>query len=121
MNMDINETGKHSGMMKINGDITGRGVQPPGNGNNTAVRHRKVNRTETVFRKQRSVFQQIAQGTRSFPGPAAGANQLSDGFLSDILYLKRGAAVNTKIVKFSPDYFYTKRAKSHIFPPEDML
>ena len=48
MDMDINETGKHGGMMKINGNSAGRGIQPSGNGNNTSLRNRKIHRTKTV-------------------------------------------------------------------------
>ena len=51
MNVDINETGKHNGMMKINGN-SARSVQPPGNGNNTAIRNGNINRTEALFCKQ---------------------------------------------------------------------
>ena len=67
MDMDINETGKYGGMMKINGNSASSGLQPPGDRNNAALRNGKINRAETVFGKQQTVFQQILQGTRSLP------------------------------------------------------
>ena len=112
MNMDINETGKHNGMMKINGN-SARNVQPPGDGNNTAILNGNINRAETVFRKQRTVFQQILQGTRSLPRPRPVSNF---DFLIMVLYRIGGCAVNTE---FSGFFTYSARGgqprKKNIF------
>ena len=64
MNMNINETGKHGGMMEINDGGAG-GVQPPGNRNNAPLRRQEIGGKEALFCKQRSVFQQILQHIRS--------------------------------------------------------
>ena len=54
MNVDINETGKNSGVMKINGN-GGRKVL--GNGNDTALTDRDVGATESAAVGQHGVFQ----------------------------------------------------------------
>ena len=66
MNVDINETGKHGSMMKIDGDNARGGGEPAGNRNNTALRHRNVNKAEATFREQHGIFQQTVQMTHSF-------------------------------------------------------
>lgn len=68
MNVNINETGKHSGIMKINGGSAGETGEMAGNGNNTALRNGEIGGTELAVLKQHSIFQQIRQGARSFPG-----------------------------------------------------
>lgn len=75
MNVDINETGKHNGVMQIN-DNSASGVKPPGKGNNAAILNGNIGGEKAVFGHQQPVFQQILQGTRSFPGPQAGRKSL---------------------------------------------
>ena len=54
MNVDINETGKNSGVMKINGN---GGRKALGNGNDTALTDRDVGAAESAAVGQHGVFQ----------------------------------------------------------------
>ena len=69
MNVHINETGKHCGIMKINGNGGSGGLQPLGNGNDTAVTDENVGQMKGPVHKNTGVFQQILHGRSSSPGP----------------------------------------------------
>ena len=76
MHMYIHETGKNGGMTQVNHRNTGEHRQRTGNGNNTAILNRNVNRAELAVRKKLGIFQDIVQHTYPFPGltavPASG-------------------------------------------------
>ena len=71
MNMYINETGKNSGVMKVN-DLGGNGgLQGVGNGNNTALTDQDLRGTKGTARKQHGILQQILHDSSSYSGPQA--------------------------------------------------
>ena len=71
MNVNINETGKNSSMMKINNMGTG-GRNTPANGNNTATVDQQISGTQVAVRKHHSIFQDILHTGPPLPAPAGG-------------------------------------------------
>jgi hypothetical protein len=97
MNVDINETGKNSGVMKINGNGE---LQPPGNGNDTASTDRDVGGTEDAAVQQHGVFQNtVHRQTPSRPVRPTGMKaHLSN--LSVLVYRRGGGLSTGKILLF---------------------
>ncbi len=71
MNVNINETGKNSSMMKINNMGTG-GRNTPANGNNTATVDQQISGMQVAVRKHHSIFQDILHTGPPLPAPVGG-------------------------------------------------
>lgn len=81
MDMDIDETGEHSGVMQINGSEAGQAFKILCNRNNTARLNGNVSRPEPAVLQDHCVFQDIIHNDTPFPARAAGRYKSHFGLL----------------------------------------